>query len=117
MSSYGRRGGRGAKRGDDPVLSNTSQSNLPESDARTKPEVVEDSLQKQQHCVDILSQGFVQSYVDFFYLMHRPDPNPDPNRPELADAEIKVSPSDMQLIKDNLTRAEAARRQGGWGGE
>ena len=44
--------------------------------------------------------------------MHRPDPNPDPNRPELADAEIQVSSADMQHIKDNLTKAEAARRQG-----
>ena len=44
--------------------------------------------------------------------MHRPDPNPDPNRPELADAEMRVSIGDMQLIKDNLIKAEAARRQG-----
>ena len=45
--------------------SGTSQLNLPGSDERMKPQIVEDSLQKQQHCVDILSQGFVQSYVDF----------------------------------------------------
>ena len=44
--------------------------------------------------------------------MHRPDPNPDPNRPELADAEIQVSPEDMTFIKEKLIAAEAARRQG-----
>ena len=26
--------------------------------------------------IDILVQGYVLSYVDFFYLTHRPDPNP-----------------------------------------
>ena len=112
MSSYGRRGGRGSRGSSDPVPSGNTTSNFPGSDAGGKAEVAEDALQKQQHCVDILSQGFVQSYVDFFYLMHRPDPNPDPNRPELADAEIQVSSDDMQLIKNNLTKAEAARRQG-----
>mgnify|MGYP003706091103 CR=1 FL=1 len=119
MSSYGRRGAR--SRGVE-----YSEANVPEGGAGRVPtrpseavegleklaEFAEDTLQKQNLCVDILSNGFVQSYVDFFYLMHRPDPNPDPNRPELADAEIQVSAQDMLLIKDNLTKAESARRQG-----
>lgn len=29
---------------------------------------------KQSFCVDILMHGYVQSFVDFFYLTHRPDP-------------------------------------------
>eukprot|EP00965_Chrysotila_dentata_P249876 6209122-Pleurochrysis_carterae.AAC.3 len=28
---------------------------------------------KQALCVDILVNGYVQAYVDFFYLTHRPD--------------------------------------------
>ena len=34
------------------------------------------ALDKNALCVEILMEGFVQSYVDFFYLTHRPDPNP-----------------------------------------
>ena len=69
-------------------------------------------IQKQSLCIDILTDGYVQSFVDFFYLMHRPDPNPDPNKPEAADAEIEVPVDTMQLVKENLTSAEAARRAG-----
>ena len=36
----------------------------------------EDAPDKHSMCVDILVSGHVQSYVDFFYLTHRPDPNP-----------------------------------------
>ena len=71
-----------------------------------------------QLCVEILSGGFVQSYVDFFYLTHRPDPNPEPNAGGAGGdgaggaREINVPPDDMVVIKDNLTTAEKARRQG-----
>ncbi len=30
--------------------------------------------EKQALCQEILVAGYVQSFVDFFYLMHRPDP-------------------------------------------
>ena len=69
-------------------------------------------VQKQSLCIDILTEGYVQSFVDFFYLMHRPDPNPDPNKPESADAEIEVPVTTMQSVKENLTSAESARRAG-----
>lgn len=36
----------------------------------------EKETDKHAMCVEILTAGFVQSYVDFFYLTHRPDPNP-----------------------------------------
>ena len=87
--------------------------------------------------MDILVSGHVQSYVDFFYLTHRPDPNPgescgrsgvqlgvrawcsaaalgntDPSEDSKAEKEIDVSVEDMTFIKDNLTRAEASRRRG-----
>lgn len=35
-------------------------------------------VDKRTLCVDALADGFVQSFVDFFYLTHRPDPTPDP---------------------------------------
>ncbi|MDR3738443.1 MAG: hypothetical protein P4L40_05430, partial [Terracidiphilus sp.] len=31
---------------------------------------------RQRNCVEILTAGFVQAYVDFFFLTHRTDPNP-----------------------------------------
>ena len=72
----------------------------------------DDAPQKHRLCVDTLIEGYVQSYVDFFYLTHRADPNPDPNQPESSEAEIVVPLQDMMLIKKNLTDAESARRQG-----
>ena len=116
MSSYGRRGGgRGKKRmgvSDNGDNASTQRGrNLTEEEGKLA-DFAEDAVHKQGLCVEILAGGFVQSYVDFFYLMHRPDPNPDPNRPELADAEIQVSPEDMTFIKEKLIAAEAARRQG-----
>jgi tetratricopeptide (TPR) repeat protein len=72
----------------------------------------DETLSKQALCIDILTQGYVQSFVDFFYLMHRPDPNPNPNKPESADAEIEVPVDTMQIVKEKLTAAEAARRDG-----
>jgi tetratricopeptide (TPR) repeat protein len=71
----------------------------------------EEVLDRHQLCVEILVEGFVQSYVDFFYLTHRPDPHPDPND-ETAEREIDVPAEEMLFIRDNLTRAESARRHG-----
>lgn len=71
----------------------------------------DEAMDKQQLCVEILMEGFVQSYVDFFYLTHRPDPHPDPNHDD-AEREIDVPVEEMLFIRDNLTRAESARRHG-----
>ncbi len=87
-----------------------ASSEVEASDGKQNP-----AAQKQQICVDILTSGHVQSFVDFFYLMHRPEPNPDPNRPEAADAEIEVPVDQMIMVRDNLTSAEAARRDGDTG--
>lgn len=66
---------------------------------------------KESECLDILCGGYVQSFVDFFYLTHRPDPNPGPGA-ESAPPEIHVSGEDMTFMRSKLTRAEAARRIG-----
>ena len=58
--------------------------------------------------------GYVQSFVDFFYLTHRPDPRSanDVVPQNEVPAEIDVSHNEMVFIRDNLTKAEEARRKG-----
>lgn len=75
----------------------------------TAPEIV--LVDKQSICVDILSNGYVQSFVDFFYLTHRPDPVQDAYNVGQPPAEIDVSIEDMEVIQKHLVDAEAARRQ------
>jgi hypothetical protein len=31
---------------------------------------------KQRMCAEIIAEGFVQAFVEFFHLTHRPDPDP-----------------------------------------
>ena len=60
-------------------------------------------------CQQLLFEGFVQSFVDFYHLTHRPDPN----APDAASApKIYTSLQDMAFIRDNLVVAETSRRQG-----
>jgi len=66
---------------------------------------------RRKLCEEILRDGFVQSYVDFFYLTHRPDPTADAGETD-AEKEIDVPPDEMLYIRENLTQAEAARRKG-----
>jgi tetratricopeptide (TPR) repeat protein len=103
-SAYGRKSRKTVSK--TPLTSNDTTSPLTNRNAK------DETTTKQTLCTEILTSGNVQSFVDFFYLMHRPDPNPDPNKPESADAEIEVSVETMQTVKDNLTSAEAARRAG-----
>ena len=59
-----------------------------------------------EFCEELLRDGFVQSYVDFYHLTHRQDPN-DP-----SSNKIDVSLEDMKYIKGCLTDAESCRRVG-----
>ena len=59
---------------------------------------------KQSLCVDILVNGFVNSFVDFFYLTHRSDQ-------ELA-TRSPVPDDQLFYIKQQLTVAEKAHRRG-----
>ena len=45
-------------------------------DLKTQHDRDENLADKRQLCVDVLLDGYVQAYVDLFYLTHRPDPNP-----------------------------------------
>ena len=61
-------------------------------------------------CEQLLTGGFVQSYVDFFHLTHRADPSVvDPAH---VGQKISVSLQDMVFIRNNLVQAEVDRRQG-----
>jgi hypothetical protein len=74
------------------------------------PEIV--LVDKQSICVEILAAGFVQSFVDFFYLTHRPDPVQEAYAGTTQEvSEIDVSIDDMEVIKTHLVDAEAARRK------
>ena len=60
-------------------------------------------------CQQLLVDGFVQSFVDFFHLTNRADPNAS----EMSSAsKIYTSLEDMIFIRDNLVQAEVSRRQG-----
>jgi len=63
-------------------------------------------------CHQLLVDGFVQSYVDFYHLTHRADPN----QGEGGTAKIKTSFEDMVILRDNLMGAENCRRSGNTSG-
>ena len=44
--------------------------------------------------------GYVQSFVDFFYLSHRPDPSGEAK----DGGEIEIEADDMILMQENLTQ-------------
>ena len=64
-------------------------------------------------CEQLLIDGYVQSYVDFYHLTHRTDPHSPEGRPNMR---IEVSTEDMVYIRDNLVKAEVSRRQGNTSG-
>jgi tetratricopeptide (TPR) repeat protein len=63
---------------------------------------------EEEFCQDLLVEGYVQSFVDFYHLTHRVDPNSTDG----AHAKIHCSPEDMSFIRNNLVLAELSRRQG-----
>lgn len=93
------------------IKSNNSEYIENENEEKFEYKPIDLSLaNKQKLCLEILTEGYVQAYVDFFYLTHRPDPNPDPTIE--GDAEIVVTPEDLLKIKELLTEAESSRRSG-----
>jgi tetratricopeptide (TPR) repeat protein len=61
-----------------------------------------------QHCVDILTGGFVQSYVEFFYLQSRAAEGAAGG----AAAGTAIPEAALGFVKERLTGAERARRSG-----
>lgn len=64
-------------------------------------------------CLQLLTDGYVQSYVDFYHLTHRADPNLQGNQ---KSKRIKHTLEEMLFIRNNLVHAEASRRQGNTNG-
>jgi len=68
-----------------------------------------DSTSEAAMCNALLVRGFVQSYVDFYHLTHRADPN----AVEAAEgSKIVTTVEERVFIRDNLMQAESCRRQG-----
>ena len=82
----------------------TQDSSSTKSEAQTVTKT--EPLSDHEFCEQLLADGFVQSYVDFYHLTHRADPN-DPNS-----VKVNISVEDMQYIRNCLTEAESARRVG-----
>jgi tetratricopeptide (TPR) repeat protein len=60
---------------------------------------------KEDVCVQMLLGGYVQSYVDMFYLTHRPEPAGDASASGFEIAEI-------EFLRDQLVTTEHCKRRG-----
>ena len=60
------------------------------------------SYDKRSLCVDVLVEGNVNSFVDFFYLTHRP----------AEDTTHDIHVDQLPYVKEFLCTAEAAHRKG-----
>lgn len=69
-----------------------------------------DVMTSQDFCQRLLIEGFVQSYVDFYHLTHRA--NPDAREAVEMGEQIVVSVAAMTFLRDTLTQAERAKRAG-----
>jgi hypothetical protein len=72
-----------------------------------------DPKTESEFCEQLLSEGFVQSFIDFYHLTHRPDPMVSDARNSVK---IVVSYTDMIYIRDSLMEAEISRRRGNTAG-
>ncbi|RQM23474.1 hypothetical protein B5M09_004668 [Aphanomyces astaci] len=68
-------------------------------------------VDKREVCAAVLREGLVQSFVDLFYLVHRVDTHVTADGHEKKEA-VAISPAQMTFLRDHLTAAEKARRQG-----
>jgi tetratricopeptide (TPR) repeat protein len=65
---------------------------------------------KEDFCAQLLLRGYVQSFVDLFYLTHRDgvassdDPTPPPSS--------QLQPAEMEFLRDQLVAAEHCKRRG-----
>lgn len=78
-------------------------------DAFSKTNEVTELTSEADFCQNLLIGGYVQSYVDFYHLTHRADPNAQEGS---VHSKIQVSVEDMIFIRNSLVLAEVSRRQG-----
>jgi tetratricopeptide (TPR) repeat protein len=63
---------------------------------------------EEEYCQKLLVDGYVQSFVDFYHLTQRVDPNSTDG----VFRKISCTPEEMAFIRNNLVLAEISRRQG-----
>ncbi|ETV99707.1 hypothetical protein, variant [Aphanomyces invadans] len=68
-------------------------------------------VDKREVCAAVLREGLVQSFVDLFYLVHRVDTHVTADGQEMKEP-VAISPAQIKFLRDHLTAAEKARRQG-----
>lgn len=74
-----------------------------------KPSTKFEPRTESEFCEQLLSEGFIQSYIDFYHLTHRPDPMVSDVR---TSVKIVVPYFDMVCLRDLLVDAEVSRRRG-----
>ncbi|KAG6971611.1 hypothetical protein JG688_00004372 [Phytophthora aleatoria] len=74
---------------------------------------------KENICTQLLIDGYVQSYVDLFYLTHRNDSTPQHRGDEFPQAAMAktgafsvVELPEMEFLRDQLVAAEHCKRRG-----
>lgn len=67
-----------------------------------------DTMTEEEYCTKLLIDGYVQSFVDFYHLTQRADPN----NTDGTYRKIQCSSEEMAFIRNNLVLAEISRRQG-----
>jgi tetratricopeptide (TPR) repeat protein len=78
-----------------------------QSDSRLNREET-DGMTEEEYCTKLLIDGYVQSFVDFYHLTQRVDPN----NTDGSNRKIQCSNDEMAFIRNNLVLAEISRRQG-----
>lgn len=78
-----------------------------QSDSRLHHEENE-GMSEEEYCTKLLIDGYVQSFVDFYHLTQRVDPN----NTDGSNRKIQCSNDEMAFIRNNLVLAEISRRQG-----
>lgn len=89
---------------------------------KASPLNVSNIIDRTSLCLDILVQGHVDSFVDFFYLTHRYNEtknNPGPvtksnltHKSLAGESNESIPLKDLTFIKENLTKSEEAHRKG-----
>lgn len=66
---------------------------------------------KHALCLQILTDGYVQSFVDFFYLTHKPEARAASDDDEQGEDRFVLPTEQLEFVRSSLCDAEAARRQ------
>jgi tetratricopeptide (TPR) repeat protein len=80
-----------------------------EEEAKSADRIKGKGIDKQQLCIDLLMDGCVQSFIDFFYITHRKLSSVQ--NPLGEDAQdVHIPEETLVFFKDTLESAETARR-------